>query len=121
MSDPKNRQANSERNKKRWADLNIPFKPNAKTHTRNEWSKSGLLRQPYQCAKCGTQFKGENCACLQHMENCNHTTTMFTSAQLKLQELPGNSPQTVKEDSESKKNLEQRTQERRQQFNIMTL
>ena len=50
---------------------------------------------------------------LQHMENCNHTTTMFTSAQLKLQELPGNSPQTVKEDSESKKKLEQQTHERR--------
>ena len=40
-SDPKNRQAKSEA---------IPFNPKEKTHTRNQWRKSGLLRQPYQCA-----------------------------------------------------------------------
>ena len=96
----------------------IPFNPKAKTHTRNQWKKSGLLRQPYQCAKCGTQYEGENFDYLQHMENCNHNPFFFTSAQLQLQELPGNSPNTVKEDSESKKILLERTEERRQRFNI---
>ena len=52
------------------------------------------------------------------MENCKHTTVLFTSGLLKLQELPGNSPTTVKEDSESEKKLKQRTQERRERFII---
>ena len=33
---------------------------------------------------------------LQHMENCNHTAALMSSAKLILQELPGNSPTTVK-------------------------
>ena len=52
------------------------------------------------------------------MENCNHPTTdlMSSAQQLFVVELPGNSPITVKEDSESKKNLEQRTHQRRLRF-----
>ena len=77
----------------------IPFNPKAKTHTQNRRRKSGPLRQPYQCAKC----EGENFAYLHHMENCNHpTTVLMSSAQLLVVKLPGNSPKTVKEDSESK-------------------
>ena len=73
----------------------------------------------HQCAKCATQYQGENFDYIQHRENCNHTTTvLMCSAQLLLQELSGNSPTTVKDDSESKTNLEERTQERRQRFNI---
>ena len=88
----------------------------------NRWRKSEQLLKPHQCAKCGTQYESENRVMIQHSENCNHTTAVLMSlALLLLQEFPGNSPTTVKEDSESKKKLEQRTQERRQQFNIMTL
>ena len=51
------------------------------------------------------------------MENCNHpTTVLVSSAQLSVVELPGNFPKTVKEDSESKKKLEQRTHKGRLQF-----
>ena len=51
------------------------------------------------------------------MENCNHpTTVLMFSAQLLVVELPGNSPITIKEDSESKKKLGQRTHKRRLQF-----
>ena len=90
------------------------FNPKAKTHTRNQWRKSGLLRQPFQCAKCGTQYDSENFDdYLQHMKNCNHNPVLFTSAKLQQQELPGNSPTTFKEDS--KKMLEERTEDRRQQ------
>ena len=98
----------------------IPFNPNAKQHTRNQWRKSGQLLKPlHQCAKCGRQYESENHAYLHHMENCKHPTdVIMTSALLLLQRLPGNSPTTVKEDSESEKKLEQRTQERRQRFII---
>ena len=127
-SDPKNRQAKSEamieycsnpkdRQAKSEAISEVhPFNPNAKTHSRNQWGKSGLLRQPYQCAKCGTQYGGKNFDYLQHMENCNHNPVLFTSAQLQLQELPGNSLKTVEEDS--KKMLEERTEDRQQRFII---
>lgn len=78
-SDPKNRDAQRERKRMYYSDPKnrqasieaIPFNPKAKTHTRNQWRKSGLLRQPYQCAKCGKQYEGESFDYLQHMENCN--------------------------------------------------
>ena len=130
-SDPKNREAhgqlmvryyskpgNRKAHREACAFLPPGFYSNnqAKQHTRNQWRTFGLLRQPYQCTKCGKQYEGENFDYLQHMENCNHKPCLFTSALLKLQELPGNSPQTVKEDSESQKNLERRTHERRLRF-----
>ena len=93
-----------------------PFNPNAKYQSQYQWKKSGQLRQPHQCAKCGLQYESENHAYLHHMENCKHPTVLFTSALRLLQLLPVNSPQTVKEDSKSKKKLEQRTKERRQRF-----
>ena len=54
------------------------------------------------------------------MENCKHPTdVIMTSALLSVQELPGNSPTTVKDDRKAKKNwLEERTEDRRQRFNI---
>ena len=91
-------------------------KPKTKKYTRNEWKQFGLLRQPYQCDKCGHQYQSESFPMLQHKENCNHNPCLFTSAQLLLVELPGNSPKTVKDDSESKKNEEDRTHERRLRF-----
>ena len=53
---------------------------------------------------------------LQHMENCNHTAALMSSAKLILQELPGNSPTTVKYDTQSKKNLEQQTLKQLERF-----
>ena len=50
------------------------------------------------------------------MENCNHTAALMSSAKLILQELPGNSPTTVKDDTKSKKNLEQQTLKQLEQF-----
>ena len=57
--------------KEYWSDCEakgeaIPFNPKAKTHTQNQWRKSRLLRQPYQCAK---------------WEDCNHNPVLFTSPQ----------------------------------------
>ena len=130
-SDPKNRVAHRERmsdvpsgffpNKsERLSDVPSGFfsnKPQTKQHTRNHWKQFGILRKPYQCDKCGHQYQGECSRMLQHKENCKHTTAvLISSAQLLLVELPGNSPKTVKEDSESEKNEEDRTHERRLRF-----
>ena len=62
---------------------NLPFNPKKKTHTQNQWRKSGQLRKPHQCAaKCGTQYESENHAMLQHMDNCNHNAVLMSSAKL---------------------------------------
>ena len=80
-SDPKSTEQHEKLNELMIAQWKAqPFNPEARYHTWNQWRKSGLLRQPYQCTKCGTQFQGETFAYLHHMENCNHSTTVLMSS-----------------------------------------
>ena len=116
---PGNRLRHRQRHREALSDLPSGFYSNkrqTKKLTRNQWKQSGILRQPHQCAKCGHQYESENFAYLHHVKNCNHNPCLLTSAQLQLQELPGNSPNSVKEDSQLKKNEEERTHERRLRF-----